>query len=82
MRVSLALLIVGFALLGGGLVVTTASSSPGGVGAVHSPGGLDYRGGHHCWTRCYRYGLYTGQYHCHRYPCNRSDIRRHRAHGH
>jgi hypothetical protein len=47
-----------------------------------SPGGLDRRGGHHCWTRCGRYGLYRGQYHCHRSPCNRSDIRRHRRHGH
>jgi hypothetical protein len=47
-----------------------------------TPGGLDSRGGHHCWTRCGSYGKYTGQYHCHRSPCNRSDIRRHRRHGH
>lgn len=50
--------------------------------AVASPGGLDARGGHHCWTNCGRYGLYTGQYHCHREPCDESDIARHRAHGH
>lgn len=47
-----------------------------------SPGGLDSRGGHHCWTNCARYGLYTGQYHCHRSPCDASDIALHRAHGH
>lgn len=47
-----------------------------------SPGGLDARGGHHCWTNCTRYGLYTGQYHCHRAPCGPSDIDYHRAHGH
>lgn len=81
MRVYLALLIVGLALLAGSLAAT-ASSSPGGVTGVSHSGGLDYRGGHHCWTRCSRYGMYTGQYHCHRSPCNRSDIRRHRAHGH
>lgn len=47
-----------------------------------SPGGLDGRGGHHCWTNCSRYGLYTGQYHCHRAPCGSRDIALHRAHGH
>ena len=47
-----------------------------------SPGGLDSRGGHHCWTNCSRYGLYTGQYHCHRAPCGSSDVQRHRRHGH
>lgn len=47
-----------------------------------SPGGLDSRGGHHCWTNCASYGLYTGQYHCHRAPCDASDIAYHRAHGH
>lgn len=47
-----------------------------------SPGGLDYRGGHHCWTNCGYYGLYYGQYHCHRSPCGTSDIAFHRAHGH
>ncbi len=47
-----------------------------------SPGGLDSRGGHHCWTNCAAYGLYYGQYHCHRYPCDSSDIAYHRAHGH
>jgi hypothetical protein len=25
-----------------------------------SPGGLDARGEHHCWTNCGRYGLYYG----------------------
>ncbi len=50
--------------------------------ALASPGGLDYRGGHHCWTNCWQYGLYYGQYHCHREPCNASDIAYHRAHGH
>jgi hypothetical protein len=49
---------------------------------IGSPGGLDSRGGHHCWTKCARYGLYYGQYHCHRAPCNRRDVRRHRRHGH
>jgi hypothetical protein len=63
--------------------VTIGSSDPGHTHAfAASPGGLDSRGGHHCWTRCGRYGLYTGQYHCHRSPCNRRDIRRHRRHGH
>lgn len=47
-----------------------------------SPGGLDSRGGHHCWTNCARYGLYTGQYHCHRAPCGAEDVAYHRAHGH
>lgn len=50
--------------------------------ASASPGGLDSRGGHHCWTNCERYGLYYGQYHCHRAPCSQSDINYHRAHGH
>lgn len=27
-------------------------------------------------------GLYTGQYHCHRAPCNATDITKHRRHGH
>lgn len=47
-----------------------------------SPGGLDARGGHHCWTNCARYGLYTGQYHCHRAPCGPENIAFHQAHGH
>lgn len=48
-----------------------------------SPGGLDRYGGHHCWTRCASYGMYRGQYHCHRSTraCRRA-LRRHRAHGH
>ncbi len=50
--------------------------------AVASRGGLDSRGGHHCWTNCARYSLYTGQYHCHRYPCGPADVSRHRKHGH
>ena len=65
-------------------IVMLASSLSGllSVPATASPGGLDARGGHHCWTNCARYGLYTGQYHCHRAPCNASDIAYHRAHGH
>jgi hypothetical protein len=47
-----------------------------------TPGGLDRRGGHHCWTSCGKYGKYRGEYHCHRSPCSSADIRRHRAHGH
>ncbi len=50
--------------------------------ALSTPGGLDRRGGHHCWTNCASYGKYRGQYHCHRSPCGRADIRLHRAHGH
>jgi hypothetical protein len=50
--------------------------------ALSTSGGLDRRGGHHCWTRCASQGLYRGQYHCHRSPCNRVDIRTHRRHGH
>jgi micrococcal nuclease len=50
--------------------------------AFASPGGLDRRGGHHCWTKCASRGYYAGQYHCHRSPCNRSDVRQHRRHGH
>jgi hypothetical protein len=51
-------------------------------GATPTPGGLDSRGGHHCWTNCSKYGAYRGKYHCHRSPCNRSDVLRHRRHGH
>jgi hypothetical protein len=47
-----------------------------------SSGGLDRRGGHHCWTSCASKGYYTGQYHCHRRPCGRADVRKHRGHGH
>jgi len=47
-----------------------------------SPGGLDARGGHHCWTNCYYWGYYYGEYHCHQWPCDWSDIAYHRAHGH
>ena len=65
---------------------TTIGNSAGGDGGARSamlhPGGLDSRGGHHCWTRCGRYGMYRGQYHCHRSPCSRRDVRRHRRHGH
>ena len=60
---------------GGGTALTTGTASA-------SPGGLDSSGGHHCWTRCSRWGRYTGQYHCHRSPCNRRTILRHRRHGH
>ncbi len=52
------------------------------AGLAASPGGLDSRGGHHCWTNCAAWGLYYGQYHCHRAPCGASDIAFHRAHGH
>lgn len=71
MRLALVLL----SLMIGSAVYFTAS-------ALSSPGGLDRRGGHHCWTKCARYGLYTGQYHCHRAPCSRADVQRHRKHGH
>lgn len=64
----------------GAAVAVLLLTSPLSVPA--SPGGLDSRGGHHCWTNCARYGLYTGQYHCHRSPCGTSDIAYHRAHGH
>jgi len=47
-----------------------------------SSGGLDRRGGHHCWTKCASKGYYTGQYHCHQSPCKRKDVRKHRRHGH
>ena len=30
------------------------------------PGGTDDLGCHHCWTNCSLWGLYYGQYHCHR----------------
>ena len=50
--------------------------------AFGTSGGLDSRGGHHCWTRCASQGLYTGKYHCHRSPCKKSDIKKHRNHGH
>lgn len=71
------LIVAALGMLGGGGAVTV-----GGGAASASPGGLDSSGGHHCWTRCGRYGLYRGQYHCHRSPCNRRTIQRHRRHGH
>lgn len=48
-----------------------------------TPGGLDSKGGHHCWTDCGKYGKYTGQYHCHKKTkaCRKSR-RNHRSHGH
>ncbi len=64
------------------IAVAVGIASLATAAALASPGGLDSRGGHHCWTKCARYGLYTGQYHCHRAPCNASDIRTHRRHGH
>jgi hypothetical protein len=70
------------------LAAIVPAATLGTTGGAHThavastPGGLDSRGGHHCWTRCGSYGAYTGQYHCHRSPCNRRDIRRHRRHGH
>lgn len=80
MRTRIAVLIGALALLI--IPATTIGNSTGGHAHSATPGGLDSRGGHHCWTRCGRYGMYTGQYHCHRSPCNRRDIRRHRRHGH
>jgi hypothetical protein len=50
--------------------------------ALGTSGGLDSRGGHHCWTRCASQGKYTGQYHCHRSPCNKRTVRAHRRHDH
>jgi hypothetical protein len=47
-----------------------------------SSGGLDARGGHHCRTNCASKGYYTNEYHCHRAPCGKADIRLHRRHGH
>ncbi|MEX0673335.1 MAG: hypothetical protein WD067_01095 [Gaiellaceae bacterium] len=64
------------------LSLMIASAAYFAASALSSPGGLDRRGGHHCWTNCARYGLYTGQYHCHRAPCSRADVRSHRRHGH
>ncbi len=72
-RYVLLLILSGLVLLAGAVSVQQASSSPG---------GLDARGGHHCWTSCPSRGLYRGQYHCHRSPCNRTDVLRHRRHGH
>jgi hypothetical protein len=80
-------------LMGVTVVMTLATVAPvnatpiGGTGgttgrSAYSPGGLDARGGHHCWTSCSKYGKYYGQYHCHRAPCGRRDIRKHRRHGH
>lgn len=66
-------------LLAAALMVLFLSLSPS---LSASPGGLDSRGGHHCWTNCGAYGLYYGQYHCHQAPCDYSDIAYHRAHGH
>jgi hypothetical protein len=67
------------------IVPAATLGSPTGAGqgrVLMHPGGLDSRGGHHCWTNCRRWGRYYGEYHCHRSPCNRRDIRRHRRHGH
>jgi hypothetical protein len=69
------------------LIAITAIAAISAVGfgpsvAASSPGGLDSRGGHHCWTNCSARGYYTGQYHCHRSPCGKADVRRHRRHGH
>lgn len=50
--------------------------------AVASSGGFDSRGGHHCRTNCASQGYYTNQYHCHRAPCGKADIRAHKKHGH
>jgi hypothetical protein len=64
------------------LAAATAAYNAGVAVAPTHSGGLDARGGHHCWTSCGARGMYRGQYHCHRAPCGRSDIRRHRNHGH
>jgi hypothetical protein len=66
------------------IVPATTVGNAGGSAhtAMLHPGGLDGRGGHHCWTRCRSWGRYYGEYHCHRSPCNRRDVRRHRRHGH
>jgi hypothetical protein len=82
-RVRVAAIVAALTLVAVVPATTLGTSNSGGSQAVaaHS-GGLDGRGGHHCWTRCGAYGYYTGQYHCHRSPCNRSDVRRHRRHGH
>ena len=37
--------------------------------AFAHPGGLDKNGGHYCRTKCAKYGLTTGQYHCHKASC-------------
>ncbi len=72
--------LLGSSLLSTIVVAAVLLIAPG--AAKPTPGGLDSRGGHHCWTRCSSYGAYRGMYHCHQSPCNRRDIRRHRAHGH
>ena len=64
------------------ILLAVAATSVGAPIALSSPGGLDSRGGHHCWTNCARYGLKTGQYHCHRAPCSQADVLHHRRHGH
>jgi hypothetical protein len=40
----------------------------GGAALAH-PGGLDQNGGHYCRKNCTKWGLSTGQYHCHRTYC-------------
>lgn len=64
-------------------IVAAASVTISAPTVTASPGGLDKYGGHHCWTKCKKYGKYTGQYHCHKKTkaCRKSR-RRHRAHGH
>ena len=56
----------------------------GGSNTAHAtPGGLDRYGGHHCWTRCGSYGVYTGKYHCHKKTSRcKANKKVHRAHGH
>lgn len=62
------------------LAISGGSSVPT---ATASPGGLDGHGGHHCWTNCGRYGLSSGDYHCHERSADcRQANRRHARHGH
>jgi hypothetical protein len=82
-RIRLAAIVAALSIAAIVPAVTLGSADPGHSHAVaSSSGGLDSRGGHHCWTRCGSSGLYTGQYHCHRSPCSSRDVRRHRRHGH
>ncbi|MDQ5957657.1 MAG: micrococcal nuclease [Patescibacteria group bacterium] len=51
------------------ILIITVSSLIITSGAFAHPGGLDQNGGHYCRTKCAKYGLKTGQYHCHRSYC-------------
>jgi len=41
---------------------------------AHS-GGIDERGGHHCWTNCVEHGYFDGQYHFHPEKMNTNQLR-------